>query len=112
MDQYSVTYKINSSLNFGAMQYTGNPHTGREAQLWKVVYKDGEEVSREVFNTSYYQKADEVIEVGTAGGSAAAISALESAVATNDSTAINNAIAGISSSSGSSESSGSTGSEE
>lgn len=112
VDQYSVTYKINSSLNFGAMQYTGNPHTGREAQLWKVVYKDGEEVSREVFNTSYYQKADEVIEVGTAGGSAAAISALESAVATNDSTAINNAIAGISSSSGSSESSGSTGSEE
>ena len=80
--------------------------------MWKVVYKDGEEVSREVFNTSYYQKADEVIEVGTAGGSAAAISALESAVATNDSTAINNAIAGISSSSGSSESSGSTGSEE
>ena len=111
MDQYSVTYKINSSLNFGAMQYTGNPHTGREAQLWKVVYKDGEEVSREVFNTSYYQKADEVI-VGAAGGSAAAISALESAVAMNDSTAINNAIAGISSSSGSSESSGSTGSEE
>ncbi len=112
VDQYSVTYKINSSLNFGAMQYTGNPHTGREAQLWKIVYKDGEEVSREVFNTSYYQKADEVIEVGTAGGSAAAISALESAVATNDLTAINNAIAGISSSSSSSESSGSTGSEE
>ena len=112
VDQYSVTYKINSSLNFGAMQYTGNPHTGREAQLWKVVYKDGKEVSREVFNTSYYQKADEVIEVGTAGGSEASISALESAVATNDSTAINNAIAGISSSSGSSESSGSTGSEE
>ena len=60
----------------------------------------------------YYQKADEVIEVGTAGGSAAAISALESAVATNDSTAINNAIAGIYNSSGSSESSGSTESEE
>ena len=105
VDQYSITYKINSSLNFGAMQYAGNPHTGREAQLWKIVYEDGEEVSREVFNTSYYQKSDEVIEVGTAGGSAAAISALESAVATNDSTAINNAIAGIYSSSSSSGSS-------
>lgn len=113
VDQYSITYKINSELNFGVMQYTGNPHTGREAQLWKIVYEDGEEVSREVFNTSHYQKADEVIEVGIAGGSAAAISALESAVVANDSTAINNAIAGIyNSSNNSSGSSDSTGSAE
>lgn len=102
VDQYSVTYKINTKLNFGAMQYTGNPHNGREARLWKIVYEDGKEVSREVFNTSIYQKSDQIIEVGTAGGSSAAISALETAVASNSSTAINNAIAGVYSSAGSS----------
>lgn len=91
-EEYAVTYKANSDLSFGEMQYTGNPHTGREARLWKVVYEDGKEVSREVFNTSTYEKSDEVIEIGTAGGSASAVSALESAIAEQDIDAINSVI--------------------
>lgn len=96
VEEYSIKYKINSELAFGEMKYTGNPHTGREARLWKVVYEDGKEVSREVFNTSTYQKADEIIEVGTSGGSASAIRVLESAVAANDADAVYRAINGIS----------------
>lgn len=83
-DEYKVVYQENASLGLGEMEYTGNPHTGRDAQLWKIVYEDGEEVSREVFNTSYYMRVDEVIEVGTAGASGSALSALQSAIASQD----------------------------
>lgn len=91
-EPYSVTYKANSELPFGEMQYTGNPHTGREARLWKIVYEDGVQVSRDIFNTSTYEKSDEIIEIGTAGGSASAVRALETAIAEQDMDAINSAI--------------------
>ena len=91
-EEYSVTYKANSKRSFGEMNYTGSPHTGMEARLWKIVYEDGKEVSREIFNTSTYEKSDEIIEIGTAGGSASAVSALETAIAKQDWEAINSAI--------------------
>lgn len=92
IEEYSVTYQANSELSFGEMKYTGSPHTGREARLWKVVYEDGVEVSRDIFNTSTYEKSDEIIQIGTAGGSASAVSALESAIAKQDREAIDAAI--------------------
>lgn len=89
------------------MQYTGSPHTGREARLWKVVYENGAEVSRDIFNTSSYAKSDQIVEVGTAGGSAEAVSALEAAIASQDGNAINSAIqAGYGGYSGGNEESG------
>ena len=74
------------------MEYTGSPHTGREARLWKVVYENGVEISRDIFNSSTYTKSDQIVEVGTAGGSAAAVSALETAIASQNLDAINSAI--------------------
>ena len=91
-EEYSVTYRTNYNLPFGDMEYAGSPHSGVDAQLWKIVYEDGVEVSREVFNTSYYAKSDEIIEVGTSGGSSWAISELESAVASQNVNAIYDAI--------------------
>lgn len=91
-EEYSVTYKASSKLSFGEMNYTGSPHTGMEARLWKVVYEDDKEVSREIFNTSTYAKSDEIIEIGIAGGSPSAVSALETAIANQDWEAINSAI--------------------
>lgn len=91
-ENYGVTYKASSSRSFGDMEYTGSPHTGREARLWKVVYENGVEVSRDIFNTSTYAKSDQIVEVGTAGGSAAAVSALETAIANQDPDAIYSAI--------------------
>ncbi len=91
-ENYSVTYKAAPNRTFGDMEYTGSPHTGREARLWKVVYENGVEISRDIFNTSTYTKSDQIVEVGTAGGSAAAVSALETAIASQNRDAINSAI--------------------
>lgn len=91
-ENYSVTYKAAPNRAFGDMEYTGSPHTGREARLWKVVYENGVEISRDIFNTSTYTKSDQIVEVGTAGGSAAAVSALETAIASQNLDAINSAI--------------------
>ncbi len=91
-ENYSVTYKAAPNRSFGDIEYTGSPHTGREARLWKVIYENGAEVSRDIFNTSTYAKSDQIVEVGTAGGSAEAVSALETAIASQDLDAINSAI--------------------
>ena len=82
--EHGTTYKENPEAAFGTMTSTGSPHDGVEARLWKIVYEDGEEVSREVFNTSSYSASDEIIEVGTAGGSEEAVAALQSAIASQD----------------------------
>lgn len=91
-EDYSVKYKANPELYFGDIEYTGSPHTGKEARLWKIVYENGAEVSREVFNTSTYTKSDQVVEIGTAGGSSWAVSALETAIGNQNWSEINNAI--------------------
>lgn len=91
-DAYTVEYKLSSKLSFGEMNYTGSPHTGCDARLWKIVYEDDKQVSKEVFNTSSYQKSNEIVEVGTAGGSDAAVAALSEAVSKQSIDAINAAI--------------------
>lgn len=90
--EHGTTYKENPEAAFGTMTSTGSPHDGVEAKLWKIVYEDGTEVSREVFNTSSYASSDEIIEVGTSGGGAAAVAALQSAIASQDFSSIAAAI--------------------
>lgn len=92
-EDYSVTYKTNSEEAIGSMKYVGTPHTGKTARLWKVVYEDGKEVSKEQLNESYYKKSDQIIEVGTKSDNPEASSLVKSAVATQDSAKINAAIA-------------------
>lgn len=86
------TYKADSSAPLGSMEYEGSPHTGKTARLWKIVKKDGKQVSRDVVNESTYQKSDEIIVVGTASENGAASGVVESAIATQDGTKINEAI--------------------
>ena len=74
------------------MQYAGSPHTGKTAQLWKIVYQDGEEVSRDVINSSKYEKSDQIIKIGTASEDSQASALVRSAIATQDRTKINEAI--------------------
>ena len=93
-DDYTTVYQVNYDLYFGSMEYKGSPHSGIEAQLVKVVTVDDEEVSREVFNTSYYERSDQIVEVGVAGGSSWGVSALETAIASQDLDAIYSAING------------------
>ncbi len=91
-EDYGTTYQTDSSLALGSMEESGTPHSGREAQLWKVVYQDGVEQSRDVINTSSYAKSDLIIKVGTKTDNSAAAAVIESAVATQDYATISEAI--------------------
>ncbi|BCN29144.1 VanW family protein [Anaeromicropila herbilytica] len=46
-------------------EVTQEAHIGYKAELYKIVYQDGKEVSREVINTSSYAAAPRYITVGT-----------------------------------------------
>lgn len=91
-EDYGVTYKEDAEASLGSMQYSGSPHTGKTAQLWKVVYQDGEEVSRDVINHSTYSKSDQIIKVGTKSDNAEAAVIVREAIASQDKAAIDAAI--------------------
>lgn len=67
---------------------------GVSAQLWKIVYEDGKEVSRDVINTSYYTSAKKTIGVGTATSDEALKNKVLAAISTQDEETILNAIYG------------------
>lgn len=92
-EDYGVKYKENKEAELGSMQYAGSPHTGKTARLWKVVYKDGAEVSRDVINNSTYEKSDQIIEVGTATDNAEAAELVRNAISTQDKAQIEAAVA-------------------
>lgn len=77
----------------GYVETTTKPHIGYTARLWKVVYENGVEVSREIFNNSKYNPSKAVISVGISTGSAEAQAAVSAAVATQDEGAIMAAVA-------------------
>ena len=91
-EDYGITYEEDPEASLGSMQYAGSPHTGKTAQLWKIVYQDGEEVSRDVINSSKYEKSDQIIKIGTASDNSQASALVRSAIATQDQAKINEAI--------------------
>ena len=72
---------------------SGSGHTGKTARLWKVVYENGQEVSRDIFNNSTYSASPVTVNVGTASDNAEASALVKAAIATQDEGQINNAIA-------------------
>lgn len=92
-EDYGVTYKENKEAELGSMQYAGSPHTGKTARLWKVVYENGAEVSRDVINNSTYEKSDQIVEVGTMSDNAEAAELVRKAIASQDKAAIEAAVA-------------------
>lgn len=91
-EEYEVVYQEDPEAELGSMSYEGSPHTGVKAQLWKIVYQDGEEESREVVNSSTYAKSDQVIKVGTASDDPAKTKLVQDAIATQSQSKINEAI--------------------
>lgn len=77
----------------GTMARSGSGHTGKKARLWKVVYENGQEVSRDVFNNSTYSASPVTINVGTASDNAEASALVRAAIASQDEGQIHNAIA-------------------
>lgn len=92
-EEPGTTYKTDSEARLGSMNTTGSSHTGKVVQLWKVVYQDGNEVSRDVINNSTYNKSDRIITVGTKSDNAQAAALVVNAVATQDKEKIDEAIA-------------------
>ena len=91
--EYGTVYEADSESSIGSMVGGGSPHTGKEARLWKIVYENGKEVSRDDINYSKYNKSDYIVKVGTKSDVSAASSIVKNAIASQDSGKIKQAIA-------------------
>ncbi len=67
-------------------------HSEISAQLWKVIYENGEEASREVVNYSQYAAAPETYGVGTRSDNPEDTKKMNEAITTQDETKINSVI--------------------
>lgn len=94
-EEPGVTYEANSDLPIGSIQPVSAAHMGTEAMLWKVVYQNGEEVSREAFNNSSYQAADTIYAVGIMSDNPDAVALVQNAIATQDEAQIYAAIGAV-----------------
>lgn len=73
-----------SSRGIGSFS-TESAHIGYTARLWKVVYEDGEEVSRDIVNNSRYAPSSKRIYVGVATDNPDYYNRMMAAIATGDS---------------------------
>ena len=96
-EEPGVKYKADAELAFGEMEVTGSAHTGKEVKLWKIVYENGKQVSKDVINESTYSKADKTISVGIKTKNSSAAAVVKEAVSTQDKAKIQAAISEASS---------------
>lgn len=90
--EYTTKYVEDAESQIGAMNEKGSAINGRTARLWKIVYEDGKEVSRDVINNSTYQASEIKIMVGTASDNAKASAIVREAIKTQDQSKIWDAI--------------------
>lgn len=102
-EEPGVKYKADSELTLGEMEVTGSAHTGKEVKLWKIVYENGKQVSKDVINESTYSKADKTISVGVKTKNSSAAAIVKEAIASQDKAKIQAAISEASSMGSSSE---------
>ena len=96
-EEPGVKYKADAELALGEMEVTGSAHTGKEVKLWKIVYENGKQVSKDVINESTYSKADKTISVGIKTKNSSAAAVVKEAVSTQDKAKIQAAISEASS---------------
>ena len=77
-------YVTDPELELGKIEKPSGGHEGIKAQLWKVVYENGKETSREVFNKSTYKPSTNKIKVGIGSGDAVTVQKIKDAVKTQD----------------------------
>lgn len=73
-----------TSAKIGSITKVQSSHTGRTAQLWKIVTVNGVEQSREVFNKSTYSASPTIYEVGISSSNEEAVAAMKEAIATGN----------------------------
>lgn len=76
----------------GTIKKASSGYTGMKAKLWKVVYENGVEVSREVVNNSSYRASAAVFNVGTASDNPQAAAIVGNAIPSNDRATIEAAV--------------------
>lgn len=89
----NTTWVGDPNVPLGKMTTTVSGHTGYTARLWKIVYENGQEVSRDVYNNSKYNPSNRTVTVGLASEDPNLSYAMLQAVATQDAATIANAIA-------------------
>lgn len=83
--KYKTRLMADSSQPVGYITSTGDiPHDGLKAELWKIVKKNGQEVSRTRFNSSVYKATDATYSVGTKSDSPEAVATIKEAIASGD----------------------------
>lgn len=90
--EYTKKFVEAADQEIGYMESEGTPINGRTARLWKVVYENGQEVSRDVINNSTYKPTELTIKVGTASDNAKATELVRNAMKSQDETAIKEAV--------------------
>ena len=89
---YTKKFVEDSGMSLGEKATEGAKINGKTAKLWKVVYVDGVEVSRETKNNSRYQASQLTVKVGTASSNAEASKLVKNALSSQDEEKINAAI--------------------
>ena len=89
---YKKKYVADSECAIGSMITEGTGIDGRSARLWKVVYENGKEVSRERVNSSTYSPSTVTVKVGVASDNSEASSIVKNAINSQSKSKIEKAI--------------------
>ena len=73
-------YHLNAELPVGSYVKEQGAHTAMSARLWKTVYIDGVEQSREIFNESRYVSSPLIAQIGIGGANEAQLAAINAAI--------------------------------
>ena len=79
-------------MSLGEKATEGSKINGKKAKLWKVIYENGVEVSRETRNNSNYRASEYIVKIGTASSNEEASKLVKNAIASQDEATINAAI--------------------
>lgn len=85
---------VNESAPVGSVSVQ-SAHIGYKANLWKVVYENGQEVSREMINSSVYKMAPRSATVGVSTADPNAYNEIMAAISTNNIDHVKNVAAAL-----------------
>ena len=89
----SDTIYADASLPLGYVSHVESAHIGYKAQLWKIVFQDGVEISRTLVNSSTYKMVPRSATVGTATADPQAYEEIMAAIGTGSIDHVKNVIA-------------------
>lgn len=87
---------VPSADPIGTIVTTSSAHIGKNAELWKTVYLDGVEQSREKVNSSSYRGTPQTVVIGIGSPDPTATAAVSAAIATGDAYTVYNTVAAYS----------------